>query len=253
MAQFNIPEVTEKYVLSQIKSLDQKKATGDDQVCTPFLQNVCSCNCTIAMLHTINESINSGQYPNSWKIAGVCAIFKKGCAQDVSNYRPVAILNIMSKILEIHVYQCLLDYLNQYNLLSSNQSGFRKGYSCESCLLNITNNWHNALNKGHIVGCVALDLSKAFNVLNIDIALKKLEIYQCSSTALLWFHSFFLCGRKQYVKINEYSSEINDQNHGVPQRSILSSLIFSVFMNDLPLFLKKVNIDLYADDINLLQ
>ena len=113
----------------------------------------------------------------------------------------------------------MLDYLNQYNLLSSNQSGFRKGYSCESCLLNITNKWHNALNKGHIVGCVALDLSKAFDVLNIDIALKK--IYQCSSTALLWFHSF-LCGWKQYVKINEYSSEIMDQNHGVPQGSILS-------------------------------
>ena len=249
VAQFNIPEVTEKYVLSQIKSLDPKKATGDDQVCVPFLQ-MCAPAVAPLLCSILNESINSGQYPNSWKIARVCAIFKKGCAQDVSNYRPVAILNIMSKIIERHVYQCLLDYLNQYNLLSSNQSGFRKGYSCESCLLNITNKWHNALNKGHIVGCVALDLSKAFDVLNIDIALKKLEIYQCSSTALLWFRSF-LCGRKQYVKINEYSSEIKDQNHGVPQGSILSPLIFGVFMNDLPLFLKKVNIDLYADDINL--
>ena len=125
----------------------------------------------------------------------------------------------MSEIIERHVYQCLLDYLNQYNLLSSNQSGFRKGYSCESCLLNITNKWHNALNKGHKVGCVALNLSKAFDVLNIDIALKKLEIYQCSSAALLWFRRV-LCGRKKYVKINKYSSEIKDQNHGVSHAGI---------------------------------
>ena len=134
--------------------------------------------------------IETGIYPDQWKIANVTALFKGGYILDVNNYRPISVLSVMSKILERHVYNSLYSYLTKYYFLTPYQSGFRSGYSCESCLLNMTNNWYKSINHGDMVGVVALDLSKGFNVLNHELILSKLKIYGFSDVALLWFESF---------------------------------------------------------------
>ena len=169
---------------------------------------------------------------------------------DINNYRPISVLNTVSKILERHVHTSLYAFMCKYDLLTPYQSGFRSGYSCESCLMNMTNYWFDEINNGNIIGVVALDLSKAFDVLSHDIILKKLEAYGCGAVAMSWFKSY-LKNRRQYVNINETKSEILYQRHGVPQGSILGPLIFSIFMNDVPLILKYSKIDLYADDSSL--
>ena len=111
-------------------------------------------------------------------------------------------------------------YLNKLNLLMENQSGFRNGYSCETCLTNTTNIWNDAINKKCIIGCVALDLSKVFDLLNIDIIIKKLEAYGCNNVSLKWFHSY-LTNRIQYVKVDHnHKSNMLPICHGVPQGSI---------------------------------
>ena len=138
----------------------------------------------------------------------------------------------------------------KYDLLTPYQSGFRSGYSCKSCLMNMTNYWFDEINNGNIIGVVALDMSKAFDVLSHDIIFKKLEAYGCGVVAMSWFQSY-LKDRRQYVNISETKSEILYQCHGVPQGSILGPLILSIFMNDVPLILKYSKIDLYADDSSL--
>ena len=246
---FNIPKITERFVQKQLETLNTRKGTGYDNISTTFLK-ICAPAIVPVLCHLLNQSIETGIYPNQWKIAKVTALFKGGDSMDVNNYRPISVLSVMSKILERHVYDSLYSYLTKYNLLTPYQSGFRSGYSCESCLLNMTNNWYKSINHGDMVGVVALDLSKAFDVLNHEIILSKLKIYGFSDVALLWFESY-LKGRYQYVHINNINSEKLGQNHGVPQGSILGPLIFSLFMNDMPLVLNYVNLDLYADDTTL--
>ena len=107
-----------------------------------------------------------------------------------------------SKIIERHVHRSFMDYLHNRNLLCSDQSGFRNLHSCRTCLTKITSAWYKAVNEGSLVGSAALDLSRAFDVLNPDILLKKLYTYGCCNLKIDWFRSY-LVGRKQESKLRE--------------------------------------------------
>ena len=168
---FVIPNVTEEFVFKELRCLDSKKSMGDDGINADFLK-MCTPSVVSYITKLINESIITSEYPSAWKIAKITALFKGGDDKDVNNYRPISILSTVSKIIEKHVYTHLYKYFCDFNLLSNNQSGFRSGFSCETCLLKITNKWYKALNDGKIIGCIALDLTKAFDVLNFDILLK---------------------------------------------------------------------------------
>ena len=95
-----------------------------------------------------------------------------------------------------------------------------------------------------------IGLRKAFNVLNHDILLEKLKLYKCSRKTRLWFKSY-LKDRTQYVELGQCKSSVLSVHDGVPQGSILGPLLFSLYINDVPLFLKNVDVDLYADDTTL--
>ena len=246
---FVIPNVTEEFVFKELRCLDSKKSMGDDGINAGFLK-MCTPSIVSYITKLINESIVTSEYPSAWKIAKITALFKGGDDKDVNNYRPISILSTVSKIIEKHVYTHLYKYFSDFNLLSNNQSGFRSGFSCETCPLKITNKWYKALNDGKIIGCIALEITKAFDVLNFDILLKKLDAYNCHISTVKWFQSY-LYGRKQFVKLDDLKSSTFDQLNGVPQGSILGPLLFNIYINDMPLCIDYVNADLYADDTTL--
>ena len=171
--EFSIPVIKQEDVLRYLKDLDVRKATGLDELGSIFL---CagSSELSFAICNIINSSINSCIYPDEWKIAKVLPLYKGGHSLDVNNFRPISILSCLSKIMEKHVQLHLYKFLTGFNLLCDEQSGFRKGHSCQTSLTRLIDKCISAVDKGNIVGFITIDLRKAFDLLNIDILLKKL-------------------------------------------------------------------------------
>ena len=248
---FNIPLITESETRKMLTNLDVSKATGLDQI-GPKLLKLSADVISSSITHIINCSISQGVFPDQWKSAKVNPLFKKGLANDVNNYRPISILPTLSKLIEKHVHDSFITYLNHYKLLCKSQSGFRKKHSCETALVHMIDNWLKSLNNGEIVGVVMLDFSKAFDLCSHDILLKKLKIYKCSNITIKWFESY-LTNRTQSVSVNGVISDKQITTCGVPQGSILGPLLFLLFINHLPLYVQEndSNVDMYADDTTI--
>ena len=118
-------------------------------------------------------SINSGIVPDEMKFARVRPFFKKNSQLDVSNYRPVSILSIVSKILERSISIQLIDFIKENNLLYEYQSGFRGSYSTDTCLIHLLDYIKGNTAKGLYTGMIMLDLQKAFDTVDHSILCKK--------------------------------------------------------------------------------
>ena len=122
-----------------------------------------------------------GCFQYTWKMARVTPIHKKDSKEDICNYRPISILPITSKILEKHVAIHFYVYMTSHNLLHQKHFGFRANHSCETALTLIVDTWLSALNR---IGLLLIDLCRAFDLLNQDLLIKKLEIYKCNHASL---------------------------------------------------------------------
>ena len=136
------------------------------------------------------------------------------------------------------------------NLLYEYQSGFRKSYSTDTCLMHLTYYIQLEMDKGNYVGMILLDLQKAFDTVNHDILLGKMKAMGCSSSAVKWFRSY-LSDRKQLIDQSGTRSELDSITCGVPQGSILGTLLFLMYVNDMEIAVQ-CKLLLYADDSALL-
>ena len=160
-------------LITSIRSLDPSKATGLDGI-TPKVIKLSAEVIGPTLLRIINTSISTGHFPDNLKIAKILPIHKGGAKGDPSNYSPISILSVFSKLIEKHVTKHLFGFLNKYDLLHKSQSGFRKHHSCNTALLNLLDKWLNSIDKGELVGAIFFDLRKAFDVVDHELLLKKL-------------------------------------------------------------------------------
>ena len=227
----------------------KSKGSGADGIANYFLKiglpAVIESLCDI-----FNLSIATGIFPDSWKIARVAPIFKSGQTNDRSNYRPISVLPFVSRVFEKLIYNQLYDYLDRNKLLFSKQSGFKSLHSVVTCLLKCTNDWYLDIDKGQYTVMIFVDLKKAFDTVNHEILLKKLEKYGVIGSENAWFASY-LCNRRQFCRVNGVSSRLDDINCGVPQGSCLGPLLFMIYINDLPFSLQCCQVTMYADDTTL--
>src|ERR1043165_713463 len=198
----------------------------------------------------INCSLKNGIVPAEAKIAKVLPIHKQGLKTEITNYRPISILPFFSKLFEKVMYDRLLLYIKQKNLLYPFQHGFQPGHSTSMSLLDIQDKISMAMDNNEYSIGIFLDLAKAFDTVDHRILLAKLECYGVRGIALNWFKSY-LDERYQQVMCNGRLSNLQLIEFGVPQGSILGPLLFLLYINDLPNSSSILHYILVADDSNV--
>ena len=203
------------------------------------------------LAYICNLSMSTGVFPDQLKIAKVIPLYKNDDPKVFSNYRPISVLPIFSKVLERAMYNRLIKYLNDNKILYSFQFGFRKNHSAVMALMILVDKVSKALENGEYALGLFIDFSKAFDTINYDILFTKLFHYGVRGCALKWFKSY-LTNRKQYVVYNDTSSSLKPIVCGVPQGSILGPLLFLIYVNDLAYVSNDLFMIMFADDTNAL-
>ena len=241
------PPIYEEILLHYFSLMKPKKSNDDDNI-SMFIINHVKRHLLIPLVHIFNLSFKYGIVPDGMKISRTIAIHKGGALTLLDMFRGVSLINNFSKILEKISYTRLLDYLDNKNFFYSHQYGFRKKYSTTHCVNMLVNKVAEALASGKVAMAVLLDVRKAFDLVDRDILLAKLEHYGVRGKCLDWFKSYF-SGRRQRVYFNGVnSSTLEFIIIGVLQGSIIGVLLFLIMINDLGSCCENILALIFADD-----
>ena len=239
------PEECER-IISQLKNVSY----GRDSLSTRLLKMI-SHFVSHPLSKLINDSFNSGVFPSDLKLAIITPIYKKNDPNNFTNYRPISVLPLLSKIFEKAFANRMSKFLYKYKIITPHQFGFQRGKSTCNALTALTDCIYNKLNEKKHTVALFLDLCKAYDTVNHSILLDKLFKYGFRGVSLDWLRSY-LKDRQHCVRIGNAVSSRATINISIPQGSILGCIMFSLYNNDLPAVSDILKPILFADDTALL-
>ena len=239
----------EQEIKKILENLKPKRSTGHDEISNEILK-CCSPIIEKYLTTLFNKCIEARVFPETMKIAKVIPFFKNGDKNQPENYRPISLLTAMSKIFEKLLLKRMTKFVTKHKILSSSQFGFRKNYNCTNAITEITEFIRQEIDKQNRGYVCFIDLKKAFDTIDHELLLVKLELYGFRGPIFELIQNY-LQNRNQYVYHQGKNSSLTTVTTGVPQGSILGPFLFLLYINDLPDCITKSRVALFADDTSL--
>ena len=241
-------EITEQGVLNILTNCDPSKSPGPDFI-HPYVLKITATKICSMLTHIFKQSLETGTVPPQWKHADISPIFKKDQKSNPKNYCPITLTSVICKSMEHIIVSQIMKHLEDQNILSDRQFGFRSNHSCESQLFITINDIARQIDENLQVDTAILDFSKAFDKVSHPRLLYKLRYYGIRGNVSNWLESF-LNGRTQQVVVEGSKSSTCDVTSGFPQGSVLGPILFLIYINDIITNIQS-EIRLFADDLFL--
>ena len=232
-----------------LTSLDKRKSCGPDNLSAYLLNSFAKNVPTFAecIAHIFQRCLDFHEVPQVWKEAIICPIFKSGNREEANNYRPISLTCILSKTLEHIIASAMWQHIDENEIVTNKQHGFRERLNTTTQLLHVAHNALRALNDKKEHHMVSFDFSKAFDKVPHNLLIYKLERLGFSKQTVNWIREW-LESRTSKVSVNGQTSHVFKTTSGVPQGSVLGPLLFTLYINDIPDKIANSDCRLYADD-----
>ena len=245
---FQIRTVTLKEVVQELRNIRSNCSTGPDNIPANMIKMVAD-YLGSPLTDIINTCIQKLYFPSAWKLARICAIPKGNQIKSEKDLRPISILPVLSKVYERLIFRQLSDFIDKNNVLNSNISAYRKGQSTTTVLQAIRDDIVKAMKSSEVTMMILADFSKAFDTICFRNLITKMSKLGFSRDFLILTLNYVV-HRKQFVQIDDTSSDVKNVNFGVPQGSILGPVLFNIYVADLQDNVK-VKYFQYADDTTI--
>ena len=247
---FQIQQTTEEKVSKTIKEINPNKASDIYKIKPAMIKDL-EPMLTPILTSLFNKAIDENEYPDPLKLTKVIEIYKAKQKTIPANYRPISLLPIIAKILDTIINEQLMTHLLKHNILSRTQYAFRPDSNTTLALQAIIGDIQKHITKHKPVLGIYIDLSKAYDTIEHEKLLHKLENeFNFTPETLQFFRTYFR-NRQQSTHTQHAQSETKTITHGIPQGSTLSTTFFLLYVNNIIETVPASKVFTYADDTTL--
>lgn len=246
---WDLKEISEDDLRKVIDRLKPKKSVGPDGISYLMIKQF-KFEILPILLKIINKSVTGGQFVQEWKVGRIIPLYKgKGSRVDTKSYRPITLTSSIGRVIEMVVREQLETYLEENNILSPGQYGFRKGKGTSSCLVDCLDDIRGKMASGQKVGVIALDATAAFEVIDRPLLKKFIRMCGAGDRMMQWMDNYF-DGRMCFVEVQQQRSRLWELELGSIQGGPTSTTWYSVMSLTQTLFNDFTSSYGFADDEN---